>query len=82
MISFHLAYLQSHTHPFLGIEIQVFDFSMLKETRQTDAIVGQMGFFSNDNNVVLSPLDIILYQFLTVGLSAHVPLIMTRSKLT
>jgi hypothetical protein len=82
MISFHLAYLKGYTYPFLGIKIEVFDFSMLKEARQADAIVGQMGFFSNDNNVVLSPLDIILHQFLTVGPSAHVPLIMTRSKLT
>jgi hypothetical protein len=51
----------SDAHPFLGIQIQVLNLSMLEEARQTNPVVRQMLFFANDYNIVLSPLDVILH---------------------
>lgn len=45
-------------YPFFRIQVQIFDFPMLEETRQADTIIRKMRLLSNDNDVVLSPLDV------------------------
>jgi hypothetical protein len=42
------------------------DFAMLEETRQSDAVVGQMLFFSNDYDIVFSSLRIILHYLFSI----------------
>jgi len=39
------------TDPVSRVQIQIFSLPMLKEARQTNAIVRQMRFFTNHNNV-------------------------------
>jgi hypothetical protein len=52
--------------PFFRVQIEVFDFAMLKELGQANAIVGNMWLLSNDGYVVLSPFRIQLGQLLSV----------------
>ena len=44
---------------------------MLEEACKAHAIVGQMWFFANDHDIVFSPLDVQLEDFLSVNLSVY-----------
>lgn len=38
----------------MWVQVQIFDFPMFEETRQTNAVVCKMWFLANDYNVVLA----------------------------
>jgi hypothetical protein len=46
--------------PVCWVEIEVFDFSVLKEGGEADSVVGQVGFLAEDGNVILSGASIVL----------------------
>lgn len=60
-------------YPFFRVEIQVLNLPVLEETSQTNAIIRKMRLLANNNNVVFSPLDIVLHEFLAFVQSALAP---------
>lgn len=55
--------LSSSAYPFLRIEIQILDPAMLKEGRQSNAIVGQVRLLTDHDDIILSAFGIEIHQF-------------------
>jgi hypothetical protein len=47
---------------------------MLEEARQTNAVVCKMWFLANDHYIVISPLDIVLHEFLATIRLVYIPM--------
>ena len=63
--AFLLICLAGEPYPVLRVEIQILHLSMLEETCQSNPIICQVRFFSNNHNIVLASFCVHFKEFLS-----------------
>ena len=59
--------IKNLTYPFHRVEVQILDLAMVKETRQSHAVVSDVRFLADDGDVIFAVSCVEFEQFFSGG---------------